>query len=465
MGGPEWPPSPWRLLRGLAAAWFDANPPPTAEAERDELLQGLGRASPPVMWLPPVSFAEVPYYQPIVESNKAKRALHFDHFAVLSEGDEGACFCFDFDVDLSARQQSGLALLLARMTYLGRAESRARLSLVPAPPGNLCKVAPADESASSVETRRRVLVTHHTFSAGDLWAAEPGGGHLVQAMIGEGRKRPPNTEWIDYALPPTLVRAQLPRRQVAVSASSPRVTAVRFGLFRRVPIPFRELVPLARDIRDQAVVNFKDATGGSSKRLTGREGGGRVATGHRHAFWLPEPVPGTGHLKGCTVWLPDGADGIDPCELDSLLGIQRIFRNRDYPILVVAEHVIEKLSEPIPSRRWRPLTPFLAPLHSRRGRRELMPAEQLRRAVEEATDTTPRVMSTRGPGSTGRLTTVRTHLYHSGGWRWTNRAAAWFDLEFDRPVLLPRPVGADAHFGLGRFLPADMHLPPHRSNG
>ena len=462
MGGPEWPPSPWRLLRGLAAAWFNANPPPVTEADRDDLLEALGRASPPVMWLPPVSFAEIPYYQPIIHGSKP-RILHFDHFAVLSEGDEGACFCFEFDVGLSARQQSALALLLARMTYFGRAESRARLTLVPTPPAHLYKVAPADGSASSVEIRRRVLAARHTLSAADLWAAEPGGGHLVQTMISEGRKRPPNTDWIDYALPATLVRAQLPRRQVAVSARSPRVTAVRFGLFRRVPIPFRELVPLARDIRDQAVVSFEDATGESSTRLSGRDSDGRVATGHRHAFWLPEPDPRTGHLKGCIVWLPDGADGIDPRELDALLGIQRIFRDRDYPILVVAEHVIEKFPEQKPSRRWWPLTPFLAPLHSRRGRHGLMSAEQLRRAVEETADATPQVTPTRGPGAAGRLTTVRTHLYHSGGWRWTNRLAAWFELEFDRPVLLPRSVGADAHFGLGRFLPYNTHLSFHRS--
>lgn len=436
---------------GLAAAWFDAYPPPVTEAERDNLLETLGRASPPIMWLPAVSFAEVPYYQPIIEAGTQKRVLHFDHFAVLSEGDAGACFCFDFEIDLSDRLQRVLAILLARMTYFGRAESRARLSLVPAPPRNLCQVAPADGSTSSDGTRRRMLVTRGTFSASDLWAAKSGGGHLVQAVVSEGRKRPPSTGWIDYALPPSLVRAQLPRRQVAVLTESPRVSAVRFGLFRRIPIPFKDLVPLARDIRDQAVANFSDASGESSRRLAGRESDGRVATGHRHAFWLPEPDPRTGHLKACTVWLPDGTDGIDPRELDALFGVQRIFRDRDYPILAVAERVIERCPEREPSRRWRPLTPFLAPLHSRRGRPELVPAEQLRRALEEVADATPRVIPTRGPGSPSRLTTVRAHVYRNGGWRWTNRTVAWFDLEFDRPVLVQRPLGADAHFGLGRF--------------
>ena len=453
MAGPEWPPSPWRLLRGLAAAWFNAKPPLVTEAERDDLLQALGRASPPSLWLPSVSFAEIPYYQPLRES---KRVLHFDHFAVLSEGETGACFCFDYHVDLSARQRTTLSLLLARMTYLGRAESRARLSLVEAPSNNLLKVTPADGRLSSSEVRRRVLTTRDSFCATDLWATQPGGGHLVQAMLDEGRKRPPNTDWVDYALPPTLVRPQLDPGQAAAAERCQRVAAVRFGLFRRVPIRLPELVRVAREIRDQAAARFEATTGAPSRRLTGREADGKVATGHQHAFWLPEPNRATSYLQKCHVWLPDGPGGIDRRELDGLLGVQRIFGDDDYPILVVTENVIETCLAPIPSQHWRSMTPFLAPLHSRRGRRELTPSEQLQRMVEETTGASPRVTSTSGPGSLGRLTTVHTHLYQRGTWRWTKRVAAWFELEFDDPVVLPRPMGADAHFGLGQFVPVPV---------
>lgn len=454
MAGPEWPPSPWRLLRGLAAAWFDANPYPATDTERDDLLQTLGRTSPPTMWLPPVSFAEIPYYQPIVdEAKKQKRVLHFDHFAVLSEGDQGACFCFDFDIGLSEPQRSVLALLLARMTYFGRAESRARLSLVEAPPDHLQQVAPADDHSSSGEIRRRVLITRDTFCATDVWTQDSGGHHLVQATIEAGRKRPPNTDWIDYALPPGLVRPELVRRQAAAPQVRPRVAAVQFGLFRRIPIGLPDLVRVAREIRDQATERFEATTGASSPRLTGREADGSIATEHQHAFWLPEPDTRTGCLRECTVWLPDGAAGIDRRELDALLGVQHIFGDADYPILVVAERVLETCREPTPSRRWRSLTPFLSPLHARRGRPAMAPSEQLQRMVEEITGAIPRVTSTSGPGSLGRLTTVRAHLYQRGARRWTRRASAWFELEFDRPVVLPRPVGADAHFGLGRFVP------------
>lgn len=451
MAGPEWPPSPWRLLRGLAARWFDANPHPITDFRRDDLLSALGRAGPPVMWLPPVSFAEVPYYQPLKEHSN--RRLHFDHFAVLSEGDEGACFCFEYELNLSNSQRSDLAMLMARMTYFGRSESRAHLSLVEAPPQNLTRVVVASDHDSPAYFRRRVLVARDPFTGPDLWAATHGGGHLVQRMIKRGRRRPPNTEWIDYAVPRKLIRSSLDLRRPTRPREHPHVTAVQYGMFRRVPIGLPELVRVAREIRDHVVRRFEAATGEQSRRLTGREADDSVATGHRHAFWLPEPYEGTGSLHRCTVWLPDGANGIDPRELDALLGVQRILASDDYPILVIPEHVIKESPELNPSRYWQSLTPFLASRNSRQGRRIVSPADELQRMVEESTGARPHVTWRSGPGSLGRLTRVRTHNYAPGQWRWTKRAAAWFDLEFERPVVIPRPFGADAHFGLGRFVP------------
>ena len=80
-----------------------------------------------------------------------------------------------------------------------------------------------------------------------------------------------------------------------------------------------------------------------------------------------------------------------------------------------------------------------------------------------ATGAAPWITATRGPCSARKLTTVRAHLYHNGGWQWTHRVAAWFELEFDDPVILSRPVGADAYFGLGRYFPADIGASPSRS--
>ena len=454
MAGPEWPPSPWRLLRSLVAVWFDAKPHPVAESERDDLVQALGRSQPPALWLPAVSFSEIPYYQPIMQSKDIKRVLHFDHFAILQEGDEGACFCFDYEVDLSSQQRAVLSKLLARITYFGRGESRAILSLVESPPDQLHKVTPANDNSSSHHVRRRVLVSCGNFQASDLWGDEERcKRHLVQTTTLKGSTLPANTEWIDYSLPSTLIRSQLTSRPPPASEVHPRVAMVRFGLFRRIPIGLSEIVRVAREIRDQAAKYLED-NDQHSRRLIGLEADGSVSKGHQHAFWLPELDDGTGHINGCTAHIPDGEAGIKQCELDALLSVRHIFGDDEYPILVVAERIDETPPNFPSSRTWRPSTPFLAPLYKRHGNQDPRPAEQqLRRMVEETTNVAPKVFSVRGPGSVGKLSVVRTHLYRRGGWRWTKRTAAWFALEFDRPVVLPRPFGVDAHFGLGQFVP------------
>lgn len=43
MAGPEWPPAPWRLLRAIAASWFQSDPRPFSESERNAILETLGR--------------------------------------------------------------------------------------------------------------------------------------------------------------------------------------------------------------------------------------------------------------------------------------------------------------------------------------------------------------------------------------------------------------------------------------
>ena len=121
MSGPEWPPSPWRLLRAVASAWFETRPAPSTKEERDALIEKLGCCQAPEMWLPTTAFREVRYYQPL----EHKRALHHDLFAIPA----GGRFYFVFDVALSDGPRHLFDVLLGRLQYLGRAESRARLRL------------------------------------------------------------------------------------------------------------------------------------------------------------------------------------------------------------------------------------------------------------------------------------------------------------------------------------------------
>lgn len=464
MAGPEWPPSPWRLLRALAASWFESSPRVCNENDRDQLLDALGRSGPPTIWIPRVSFQEVPFYQPIMGEKGPKRVLHFDHFAILAGDPSGGVgFCFEFHADLATEQRTRLRLLLQHLRYFGRAESRAQLSLVDVggkPSDGLRATRPAT-SAISNEARRRVLIpAHDEFRATSLWSLDPGGEvaeHLVEAQIKRARRLPQGARWLEYEVPRSLITHELPASRSRPSLPMPRVSSVRFRAFRRVPIHLGDVVALSRDLRDQAVRTYEGlAAGRTSLRLSGRNANRSVSRDHAHAFYLPIPNAETSHVGDIVVTIPGGEAGIEAEELTALLAVTTLWRRDRHPILVVPEEIGPTAPVSPRAHIWRSRTPFLAPLHFKRGRGQTDVASQLIRVLYEVCGRKPTVVTIGGPAGCGRVTPVRAHLYagSGNGWRWTRRAAQWFEARFDEPVNIPRPVGAEAHFGLGQFMPA-----------
>lgn len=493
MGGPEWPPSPWRLLRTIAACWFDAPDPPCSADIRNEIISALGRAGAPRIWIPKASFNEIPFYQPVTKEVQRNvggkkvglreinsRVVHYDHFAVLAAPD----VYFRFDTGLTEEQRAVLSRLLSRARYFGRAESRASVELAESDqqkPDGYFETTPSGHDARRVPmVRRNVLVTTPEFNAPDLWRvrepsrakrkagprarsdASPGDSeapqHFVEALISAKKLLPDGTRWLEYELPRPAVVQQLPKRRIS-QASSPVVPAaeIHLRLFRRVPIPVLHTVLLARDFRDQAVRRHSHATDRHSVLLSGREEDGNVARGHRHAYYLPRPTRSSaGFLERLVVVLPGGELGIDQEVLDAILGITRLLKRDPYPVLVVPEEV---RSAPTTSSAstWRSLTPFLPPLQHRPRRDRTDPVQQMLRAVDESVGRTPAQTSL----VDRQIVPILSHLYISSGSSTespqrhgiTRRAGFAFELEFSEPVRVPTAIGADAHFGLGQFVP------------
>lgn len=464
MGGPEWPPSPWRLLRTIAACWFEASEPPCSAEEREELLNALGCAGAPRIWIPKASFSELPYYQPVTKEVREvnSRVLHFDHFAVVADPD----VYFVFDVSLAEKQCLFLSRILSIARYFGRAESRASFELVD--PGSVKadahhEVRPAGERQHRIETiRRTVLVTTKEFEASNLWQVHQASGsgedhprHLVEALIAARKRIPNGTTWVQYELPREALVHELPRRNPRPrSASMQPAAEVVFRLFRRVPIPVLNTVMLARDFRDQAVRAFEQATGRRCVLLSGRDDNGNVARGNRHAYYLPQPVRSGGLLERLVVRLPGGENGVEQEILDALLSVTQLLRGHTYPVLVVAEEVRAGPTAPSASS-WHSVTPFLAPLRHRVQREWTDPAQQVRRAIKTCVDLTPELKSV----DCNRIVSVLSHLYNATAshgrrhHRFTRRGAIACRLEFLDAVELPVAIGADAHFGLGQFTP------------
>lgn len=475
MSGPEWPPSPWRLLRAVASAWFETRPAPSTEEKRDALIEKLGCCPAPEMWLPTTAFREVRYYQPL----EHKRALHHDLFAVPS----GGRFYFVFDVALSDEERGLLDQLLRRLQYLGRAESRTRLrltdDLTSSPPG-LFRVVQRDRAGTGGWSPCRVLCASkdRKFRASDLWTSRttatgkkakkieaavdsPGAPvHLVDALLSDRKPLPDGALWVEYAQPNGSILHEIPIVRASRIPTPTSVDVAALVFRRRVPIPLRDTVAVARAYRDAAVRLFNAAAGGAhSPMLTGRGQDGSVERAHRHLYYLPQPVAGSLEISTLVVRVPSGTS-LSQEEFDALMAVERVSiqRNDRYPITVVPEHIDG--GGLVASRQWRSLTPFLPPLRHRLGRTDTLPEQQIAAFISELCVLTAlRVTAVPGPGGAGTRTPVRAHEYgaaqgsrSSRTWRFTNRLGHWFAVEFDSPVVVGLALGADAHFGLGQFL-------------
>src|SRR5579875_3886216 len=80
-GVPEWPPSPWRLLRALVAVWRRTCPEDFSEAQVRRILGTL--VEPPHFRLPPYRVAHTRHYMPWEKKGPADRTLVFDTFVAV----------------------------------------------------------------------------------------------------------------------------------------------------------------------------------------------------------------------------------------------------------------------------------------------------------------------------------------------------------------------------------------------
>ena len=485
IGEPEWPPSPWRLVRALAAAWFNAYPQPCSVEERDRLLKAFGKWGRPTIVVPRTAFRELQFFQPVLKDGKVnQRADHRDCFALP----EGGRFWFVFPLTLDDSQRKVLADLLMRVRYLGRSESRAVLTLCDHQPdtaGNkptlfrAKPVADAGQDNGAVFHVREVLCPgvsanngSFDFDASDIWRLrndEPDNAHqylpehLSDVCLKVKRPLPDGCEWVDYVLPAEAIVPDLPRRRESPKLTGTvEVTEVWFRISRRIPIPISETVRLARAFRDAVVMNYERlAPDFHSVVLTGKNEDGTLEWDHMHCYYLPRPESTRRRwIERLVVYVP--AHTLNRIELEALLSVSRVhmWKEDPYPVSVVAERQ-EKIPTIIGKRShvWQSLTPYVMPLgRARRCAGEIV--EQLGSSLAHIGVSAP--LTLRGDS---RRSSVTVHNYSShdaahGRIGFMRRLAHWVEVEFDEDMEFARPaIGADAHFGLGQFEPAGAAKP------
>lgn len=478
----EWPPSPWRLLRAIAAAWFRKHPGRRPSEELTDSLETLGRELPSI-GLPEVSFAKTVHYQPSFENSVPKRVRHENHFAAV-----GGDVLFQWQLrhipdghrpKETARLRALLVELLAQVTYFGRAESVCEMTVDP-----LDK--PLDEELCArvvlnggkpgrriaLDCRDVFCANPDDFRTSDLWSrrdAQPDEAHapkhLVQDLLDAPQPLPDGAGWYSYQMPKGwperwVVRYPRPRKR---RADNSKIVAryLEFSLQSRIPIPAKHVVSIAGLFRQQAIAIH----GVPSFALSGHEQSGQVPEGHRHAFYLPIPSKEDGgrSLSRLIVWC---LEGFTQREVNALMSVEALrWAGGRFPARPVVLRIARDLPRPEPGKRWVSLTPFVPPRYWYRKRMAEgrvrggeSPEQQIGECLRDNGLRAPCKVARRERGATETWDVCKIHVPESStGREPDHRIGVFLELEFSEPVCLPLPAfGHSCHFGLGQLVPSGV---------
>lgn len=476
----EWPPSPWRLLRALAAGWFRAHPGQPPSTELVELLEALGHELPE-MHLPKVSFSNTIHYHPNPGMPSGK-VRHENHFVALG-GD--AFFRWELPaLPDEQRKRFGELLdgIVAAVPYFGRAESICELTVASEgqPPSQLgC----ASVVRHDAEPGRRIATdcrdvfcpNPNDFRASDLWQRRNGGiptdsvpKHLVQDLIDTPQPLPDGGEWYSFQMPAGWPERWVVRHPVPSKRSSKRDRVIahylEFSLHCRVPVPADFTVSLASLFRGAA---YKRLCNGRTDRpasfaLMGHDKPTSATGDHQHAFYLPQPNTSGEFIERLHVWC---ICGFTQAEVDAMLAVEALrWAAGRFPVRPVLERITRELSS-LEAREWVSVTPFVPPRWWYRKKvtdRDLKPGDspelQLRRALQDAGVTSACTIEHVQRNSAGQpeWTVCKVHL-NEGNKKTKepdHRFGFSFRIVFDAPQRLLFPaLGHSAHFGLGQFGP------------
>lgn len=462
-GVPEWPPSPWRLLRGIVATWRRTLP----DVPDDRVVPILDALASeyPRFHLPLASTGHTRHFMPYNEGMRKRTTLVIDSFVAICPGKP--LFAVWPNLDMDAVQREDLDAILHNMPYLGRAESWVEASLTSDCPE--INSMPLEDGALPEGDWEiaRTLMPRSPVKLEDL-------ERETSTLRREGRIDPEGAQWWPYIRRRDCFTEFRSRRQ-QTSRRGAGATVVRFAMDGNpLPMAFDTLRwgELARRAAMARYGRRNDAR--NSEMLSGKDDSGKPLSGeHRHAFYLPTDEDGDGRLDHLTVWTPGGLDEREFRAVVSVDALKPPGEGREPVRLAYLAHGKEDDFGGVSplfgeSKRWRSLTPYVLPRHIKyRGPKDEKrmvdgPAEQI---TQEISRRFPGLLRVKASNHMGRIAQMRRgrfngfrpfefFRYRRGGG--SNGGGAFnFTLEFEKPVSGPVALGFACHYGLGLFVPAD----------
>lgn len=463
-GTPEWPPSPYRLIRALFDAWKRKRP--DWSAERVEPLFSALASEPPCFQLPPAAVSHTRSFLSTNSKDPTDRRLIFDAFVAISP-EETVVMGWPA-ADLRANETADLADLLTCLDYLGRSESWIHARIGDPAPSTDWNCVPAVQVVGggagmeavplACPVPRQAYADHPYVPAAKGRAKAKALAWLdalswsTADLLESKRSDPPALQYLRYLRPADCfaIRASRHARQ-----SASVIQGVLYALDSKVLPPVTATLEVAERVRRKLMGIHARLAGGPtqvSMKFSGKDRSGRPLSGHRHAYFLPLDRDRDGRIDHIAVVC---REPLDDCEQLALDRLDRLWQPKGRPDIRCVP-VLFGATEAIlpPARTVISSTPFISPRHYREGRGSFSDwiANEVRReavhhGLPEPSSITP------VSGLENAFRSVRWIEFRRNRKGDRPQLGFGFVLEFTEPVSGPIALGYGAHFGLGQFQP------------
>jgi len=444
-GTPEWPPSPYRVLRALYDSW-KRKQPELGEVRVADVLRALA-AEAPRFALPPATASHTRSYLSSNTLDPNDKSLIFDAFVALEPG--AACYLTWAGVTLTADQRKTLEQLLGSLNYLGRSESWVEAGLFDGEIDAPIRCEPLNGSGQAGEPVPVACVLPESEYRGERPWMEAVACSTTE-FLKDSRSLPPAMRMVQYARPFNALSTRVTRRPQRHTVFP---QAVLLWLDAKVLPLVTATIEVAEKARARLMGIHKRLMGDAgkvSRKFSGKTANGIPLCGHRHAFILPLGNQ-RGRIDRILIYTRS-EEGFDSAELQAILQLRSLWwGGSDRPIGCVATWQ-GRWGQGFPwqqSRQIVSLTPFITARHWRKGRgsvEEFLQEEVRRECGNHGLPV---------PVAVGQLRTA-VGLFEWVEYR-RNRtgdppaAGYGFRLEFAEPVTVPFSLGYGCHFGLGQF--------------
>jgi CRISPR-associated protein Csb2 len=447
-GVPEWPPSPYRLLRALFDVW-QRKCADLSQTDVESVLAALAQA-PPRFHLPRATATHTRSYLSANAHDPSDKNLVFDAFLAFDAG--AACYVSWPDLELTDEQRQALGTLLRNLNYLGRSESWIKAEIHHHEPSG---------------------IACDPLELADGYGGEPVPVACAAALDAYSGKRP----WLDALTassaevlkqrasdPPLLRSVRYLRREDCIDTDpvpaprrvAPTANAVLLTLDSTVLPLATATLQIAEQIRVRLMGAHRRRMGGDGSQLSplfsGKDEDGNKRLDHGHVYILPLPDK---RSRIDRVLLVSKSRPWSRDELDAVYGVRKLWQADDRPHVRCALSWQGSLADRNiwpESRTFENVTPFVVPRHWRRGRdfTEFLNAE-VRRECRNHGLPEPRAITLKKRLARSPFECVEYTRSRKGD---PVKPGYALRLEFEQPVSAPFAIGYGAHFGLGMFLPA-----------